>query len=224
MRVKTEAKREAILAAASQVFQGAGFEGASMGEIAALVGGSKATLYGYFSSKEELFVAAMNEEAVKEFEPVFGTLDKEVEDLQETLQVCGEHVLEFLCSATRIQTRRAIIAESGRSTIGKRFHELGPKVGIKRTAEFLERQMTLGNLRRSDPLLAAAQLTALLECETVTPLMLGIKEKLTKSEIKGSVERAVKTFLAAYATSHQPTETSAVGLAIKNSGNTESYL
>lgn len=206
MRAKTEAKREAILAAASQVFQGAGFERASMGEIAALVGGSKATLYGYFGSKEELFVAAMNEEALKEFEPVFATLDKHVEDLQETLEVCGLHVLEFLCSATRIQTRRAIIAESGRSTIGQRFHELGPKVGIRRTAEFLDRQMTLGKLRRADPQLAAAQLSALLECETVTPLMLGIKEKLTKSEIKGSVERAVRTFLAAYGTEHAPTD------------------
>lgn len=203
MRVKTEAKREAILAAACRVFRDAGFEGASMGEIASLVGGSKATLYGYFSSKEELFVAAMHEEAVKEFEPVFTALAGQVENLHDTLQACGEKVLEFLCSLSRIQIKRAIIAESGRSDIGKRFYEMGPKIGLQRTADFLDRQMTLGNLRRSDPHLAAVQLIALLECETVTPLILGIDVNISKLEIRYAVERALKTFMAAYATENQ---------------------
>ncbi|CAN7404837.1 TetR/AcrR family transcriptional regulator [Pseudomonas brassicacearum] len=198
MRVKTEAKRDAILAAASQVFRDSGFEGASMGEIASRIGGSKATLYGYFGSKEELFVAAMHEEASKEFEPVFATLSNKVDNLQETLQACGEKVLEFLCSPDRIQTRRAIIAESGRTDIGKRFYELGPKVGMQNIADFLDRQMAQGNLRQSDPLLAAIQLSALLECETVIPLTLGVEEKLSRPQIRQAVERAVKTFLAAY--------------------------
>lgn len=47
MRVRTEAKRDAIVEAASEVFLESGFEGASMAQIATLVGGSKATLYGY---------------------------------------------------------------------------------------------------------------------------------------------------------------------------------
>ncbi|CAI8938137.1 TetR family transcriptional regulator [Pseudomonas fluorescens] len=169
-----------------------------MGEIASRIGGSKATLYGYFGSKEELFVAAMHEEASKEFEPVFATLSNKVDNLQETLQACGEKVLEFLCSPDRIQTRRAIIAESGRTDIGKRFYELGPKVGMQNIADFLDRQMAQGNLRQSDPLLAAIQLSALLECETVIPLTLGVEEKLSRPQIRQAVERAVKTFLAAY--------------------------
>ncbi|KAA6171522.1 TetR/AcrR family transcriptional regulator [Pseudomonas veronii] len=199
MRVKTEAKREAILAAACEIFREAGFEGASMADIALRIGGSKATLYGYFGSKEELFIAAMQDEAVKEFDPILATFDREVSDIRKTLQVCGEKVLEFLCSANRIQTLRAIIAQSGRTDIGKRFHESGPQIGLARIAEFLDRQMTLGRLRRSDPLSAAVQLKALLECETVAPLLLGIEEKLTKPQIKVAVERAVNTFLAAYA-------------------------
>ncbi|WLH14806.1 TetR/AcrR family transcriptional regulator [Pseudomonas hefeiensis] len=199
MRVKTQAKRDAILAAASQVFRDAGFEGASMGEIATKVGGSKATLYSYFSSKEELFVAAMHEVAHKEFEPVFVALDKKDDNLQETLQAFGEHVLQFLCSAATIQTRRAVIAESGRTEIGKRFHELGPQIGMQRIADFLNRQMSQGNLRKSDPLLAAVQLSALLECETVAPLMLRTVEKISKAQLKQATERALDTFLAAYA-------------------------
>ena len=54
MRVKTEAKRQHIVDVAAQAFRELGFEGASMAEICARVGGSKATLYNYFASKEEL--------------------------------------------------------------------------------------------------------------------------------------------------------------------------
>ncbi len=204
MRVKTEAKRESILAAASEVFLEAGFEGASMAEIATRVGGSKATLYSYFSSKEELFVAAMQEEASKQFEPVFLALNNEIGNLQEALQTFGEKMLEFLCLPSSIQTRRAVLAESGRTDIGKHFHEIGPKVGIQRFAEFLERQMKLGRLKKSNPQLAAIQLGALLDCETVMPLMMGIETAISKSQIKLAVGRAVETFLAAYAIPTKP--------------------
>ncbi len=56
MKVKREARREAMLAVALDLFREVGFEAASMSQIAARVGGSKATLYNYFSSKEELLL------------------------------------------------------------------------------------------------------------------------------------------------------------------------
>lgn len=54
-RTKTAERREAILAAAREVFQEVGFDRASMDEIAARFGGSKVTLYRYFENKETLF-------------------------------------------------------------------------------------------------------------------------------------------------------------------------
>jgi AcrR family transcriptional regulator len=48
MKTKTEGKRLAILKAAADVFREVGFERASMSEIRARIGGSKATLYNYF--------------------------------------------------------------------------------------------------------------------------------------------------------------------------------
>lgn len=59
MRVKSEAKRQAILAVARESFTRHGFETTSMSAIASEVGGSKATLYNHFSSKEALFEAVM---------------------------------------------------------------------------------------------------------------------------------------------------------------------
>jgi len=60
MKSKTEAKRLAILNAASEVFREVGFERASMSEIRARIGGSKATLYNYFPSKDDLIVAYLS--------------------------------------------------------------------------------------------------------------------------------------------------------------------
>ncbi len=58
MRKKTETRRSTILGHALDIFRKEGFERASMSQIAAQVGGSKATLYNYFSSKEELLLEA----------------------------------------------------------------------------------------------------------------------------------------------------------------------
>jgi AcrR family transcriptional regulator len=52
-----EAKRDAILAAASSLFLSEGYDGASMGKIAAAAGLTPNTLYWYFRDKDELFVA-----------------------------------------------------------------------------------------------------------------------------------------------------------------------
>ncbi|CAG1012445.1 partial putative HTH-type transcriptional regulator YvdT, partial [Anaerolineales bacterium] len=59
MAKKSDTKRQHILAVAAEAFQEYGFERTSMSEICARVGGSKATLYNYFSSKDELFFEVM---------------------------------------------------------------------------------------------------------------------------------------------------------------------
>ncbi len=55
MRTLSEERRQAIITAAAAVFQEQGYERTSMSEVARRAGGSKATLYNYFTSKEALF-------------------------------------------------------------------------------------------------------------------------------------------------------------------------
>jgi AcrR family transcriptional regulator len=52
-----EAKRDEIVAAARSLFLSEGYDGASMGKIAAAAGLTPNTLYWYFGDKDELFVA-----------------------------------------------------------------------------------------------------------------------------------------------------------------------
>ncbi|WDU65629.1 TetR/AcrR family transcriptional regulator [Pseudomonas poae] len=199
MRVRTEAKREAIVEAAAQVFLEFGFDGASMAQIATRVGGSKGTLYGYFSSKEELFVEVMHGMAKRYLEPIFEALQKDHDDLRHALQQFGERTLAVLCLEASIQARRAIIAQSGRSDIGLRFYERGPKKGVREVATFLARQVEEGKLRPCDPEVAACHLMALLDSETVMPCLLGVTQKPTPAHVRAAVTRALDTFLAGYA-------------------------
>jgi len=200
MRVRTEAKRDAIVQVASEVFRELGFEGASMVEIAARLGGSRATLYGYFSSKEELFVAVIHGTAKNYFEPIFAALEQhgDDEDLERVLQGFGEKVLAGACSQEAIQARRAVIAESGRSDIGRLFFEAGPKKGLTQLAGFLELQMHKGRLRSADAAVAARHLMALLDSETVTPSLLGIQGVSSRKELREATRRALQTFLRGY--------------------------
>jgi AcrR family transcriptional regulator len=57
MRSRTLEKKSVIVRIAAEMFDELGYERASMSAIAARVGGSKATLYRYFMSKEELLRA-----------------------------------------------------------------------------------------------------------------------------------------------------------------------
>lgn len=198
MRVKTEAKRDSIVRAASEVFLEMGFEGASMAEIASRVGGSKATLYSYFTSKEDLFREVTFGAAKTQFEPIIAALSEDTSDIAQALQKFGEQVLAVVCNEASIQATRAIIAESGRSDVGRRFFANGPQKGLDEIARVLAEQMAKGVLRDRDPRVAALHLKALLHSETVNARLYGIEKSLTRSQIRHAVRRAIDTFLAGF--------------------------
>ena len=84
MRVKSEARRQAIIDVAKEAFCRQGFEATSMSEIASRVGGSKATLYNYFRSKEEIFIAVMESSATDRIAEAFKILEENT-DIRFTL-------------------------------------------------------------------------------------------------------------------------------------------
>jgi len=198
VRVKTNEKRQEILSVASHAFQELGFEGTSMSEICARVGGSKATIYNYFSSKEELFFEVMYDLTDKEFEAVVVLLSELRSDVRETLHGFGKGMLKLLYMPEVVAARRMMIAESGRSDLGKRCFERGPKRAQAHVAAFLSSAMQDGKLRQADPDIAARHLLGLLESEIFELFMLRIQEKLDKKEIEAITRRAVEVFMAAY--------------------------
>ena len=202
MRTLTSTKRDAILQAAVEVFHKEGFEGASMADIATRVGGSKSTLYRYFGSKEELFVAVSQQSAKNLILPSLETLLKsQGKSLSDMLRRFGEVALAVVASEASIEATRTVICEAGRSNIGKLFFEAGPQQAMQSLAGFFQAQMLAGNMRQADPQIAVRHLIALMDSETVFPCLMGLRKELSTAEIKAAVQRAVETFLGGYGAS-----------------------
>lgn len=200
MKIRTEARRDAILQIAAEVFLEKGFERASMAEIAQKVGGSKATLYGYFPSKEALFLAVAQAEGQKQMEAAGAELmSSGPAGLAPALTRFAEALLRFLGAETTCACHRMVIAEAGRSDIGKLFYEIGPKHGLDLIADVLAAAMARKELRQAEPFVAAQHFVALAISEIQFRLFLRVPETLSDERIAACAERAVDVFLSAYA-------------------------
>ncbi len=199
MKVRTDAKRDAILKVASEVFLEMGYERTSMAAIAARVGGSKATLYGYFPSKEAIFLTLARDFGAEHIDPALEALTTSQDDnLAPLLQQFGERLLTFLASASAISAHRVVLAEAGHSEVGRLFYEAGQQQGMQTMATYLQSVMDRGLLRQADPLVAARHFGSLMHSEIDHRYFYRENFELTPAEITGMVERAVQVFMGGY--------------------------
>src|SRR5580704_12438279 len=119
MKTKTESKRQAIIQAAAEVFREVGFDRASMSDIRERIGGSKATLYNYFPSKESLFFEVMHHAKEVELEAITSELDADADHLKREVDRFRQRFIIVLYSNDAIAVRRLAIDESRTSEIGK---------------------------------------------------------------------------------------------------------
>lgn len=198
MKKKTEEKRQAIIEVATQTFGELGFDGTSMSEIRERLGGSKATLYNYFSSKEELFFEVIFTTAEGEFEAVLAALKHDENDISASLTSFGEKFLNFIYSPQIQAHRRLAIAQSGRTELGKQLYERGILRNYDIISDFLKKAMDAGNLKQADKTIATHHLCALLESEFFNKILLQVQGELSEEEIKAATKRAIDVFMAAY--------------------------
>jgi AcrR family transcriptional regulator len=197
MRVKTDAQRRKILAAAAEVFHEHGFAGASMSAVCERAGGSKATLYRYFKSKEDLFVTLMLDAVMENAEAVFDNL-KPSDDLRRTLERFGVGFLELGLSDASLSVRRNSIAEGPKSGLGQELYERGSKLLWGRLADFLAGEMDGGRLRRADPWRVAMHLRGMLEADLINRALIGADVDRRPKSLKAHAAAAVDALLRAY--------------------------
>lgn len=218
MRTKSSERRQAILDAAKAVIEEVGYEQATMAQISARVGGSKATLYSYFDSKEALFLELVNQVAGQHIDQVLPLIHPELSDglpktvedilsvldpaarIADTLQTFGELVLSTFHSLKMLSTRRMIIAASNHSDIGKLYYERGPAKAFGIVQAYFSAAMDAGRIRRADPRVVEAHWRGLLTAEVLDTGLLNARPELQPEEIKAIVARAVEVFLRAYGT------------------------
>lgn len=197
MRVKTDARRRAIVDAAWAAFKENGFERATMSDISERAGGSKATLYSYFKSKDELFAAALEQVIRERSEEMFARIGGGG-DLRTRLLEFARFYMEVRLSRDLIGVSRALIAEAERSELGAKFMTDFIAPQWRRLAEILEQEMVSGRLRRADSYRAAQQFRSLIEVDIPDRCMHG-DGSVTQHEIAAAIESGVETFLRAYA-------------------------
>lgn len=198
MRAKTETRRQAILAAAAQVFQETGFERTSMAQICQRVGYSKATLYSYFSSKEELFFEVISLAIEAEFQSTHNTLGTHSDDVTQALEIFGRRLLTFLYSPELLTVRRLVVSEAGRAGLGQKCFERGPQRSQTEIVAFLQQAMAAGTLRPANTRVAALQLKSLLEAEWIDRFLFQMPMEASEADIAESVHQAVAVFMSAY--------------------------
>jgi AcrR family transcriptional regulator len=192
MRVKSEERRMAIMEAAAELFRVHGFHGTSMAMISALVGGSKATLYNYFSSKEELFAAVTIEAVDSTANSMIGLLEGDVSNIRETLMQFGRAYLDLILSPDVVMVTKIGISHGIPAELGPQLYESGPAKGWRTIAAALQRFHDKGLINTPNPQLAALQLKALLEAGMFEPVLFGSDALL---DIETAVEHAVDLFL-----------------------------
>jgi AcrR family transcriptional regulator len=195
MRVRTESRRQAILQAASEVFREVGFERASMAMITTRVGGSKATLYGYFASKEELFAATMIEAIRKQGVVTIDLLDPAEPDFKLVLERFAQAYVRLISSRDSLANSRAAIGEATQQKLGEAFYTQGPKSILDAISAYMAHLVKRGVVQAENPRLAAIHFHALLDAGTLVPLLMGAKPELKPKE---AAKAAVDAFLRAY--------------------------
>jgi AcrR family transcriptional regulator len=194
--LRKQIRRSAIVVAARQAFLRDGYAGMSMSGLIATLGGSKATLWSYFPSKEALFAAVL-EDAAGAYARDMGELLRLSDDLRSGLfQLCKSLIAKII-SPEPLQLTRLVLAESGRSPeVGKIFyaHAVGPMEAS--VAAYLNRHMQEGRLRETSPRLAARTLIDL--CNGPQARCLWGAEGLDDAQIEHHAAMIADVFLRAF--------------------------
>ncbi|OIN87561.1 MAG: hypothetical protein AUJ12_02215 [Alphaproteobacteria bacterium CG1_02_46_17] len=197
MRKKSDEKRQSIIDIATPLFLKNGYSATSISEIARLVGGSKATLYGYFPSKEDLFLEVILQSAEKMAGKSFDYLEEGLPP-EETLYKFSFDMLKFITSPTMTDIARCVIAEAHKTSVGKEVYEQGIRKNWLRVSAFFEQLIKEKKMRECDPWLAAMHLKGLLEGEYKDMRLLSVKAKISDENIRTYVEKALCFFCGYY--------------------------
>ena len=197
-KITPDERRNTILDIAHDAFMRDGYSGTSMSRIAAQLGGSKTTLYNYFSSKKELFVAVTERESARLFDQLF-VVEEASGDFRATAIELARRFLTALLSDHLVAGYRLIVAESGRfPEVGQTTNELALERGLALLTSYFQRAIDAGHLRHANSELAARQFVGL-ACGTLHMQRLwNVIADVAPERIAAEAERVADTFLAAF--------------------------
>jgi AcrR family transcriptional regulator len=196
-RVRTDEKRCEIIRLAAELFEKHGYDRCSMAALSERLGGSKATLYGYFPSKEDLLRAVLDFQVATEADRVMREFPK-TDDLRESLILLGTAYLNKRMSPLPVTNIRMVASQPHGSTMGKEFYENIIRPAFQRLAGKFERLMDEGKLKRADPELVTMHWKGLCDWDFFERRLLGAIEGPDPKQVKKAATAAADAFLVLY--------------------------
>lgn len=195
---RAERSRQAIVAAARELFVREGFE-VGMDAIAAAAGVSKVTVYNHFASKQELFTEVVGQamdEAHASMAEVRAHLDG-VADAREALLRTARALVVAATDPSRLALRNLVSGELRRfPELGQAYQERGPARSGAALGEVLGDLGERGQLTIGDVEVAVIQFFGL----TIYPHLIAdsFGAALPAELTERLIEEGVETFLARY--------------------------
>lgn len=196
-RVRTDEKRKEIVQAAAELFEKLGYDRCSMAALSERLGGSKATLYGYFPSKEELLRAVLDFQVATDADRIMRDFPAS-DDLRESLVQLGTAYLNKRMSALPITNIRMVATQPAGSTMGKDFYESVIRPAFRRLADKFGALIREGKLKAGDPEVMMLHWKGLCDWDFFEQRLLGAIEGPDPKQIRKAVTLAADAFLELY--------------------------
>ncbi|WP_343315092.1 TetR/AcrR family transcriptional regulator [Brucella sp. BE17] len=192
-------KRNQILQGAENVFLRMGFDAASMNDITREAGVSKGTIYVYFNSKEDLFVALCEHYRKTMFGALIGKLEKGFSNREELTEF-GIALVTLITSSTAIRAQRIVLGVSERKPeLAAAFYARGPRRSLEAMVQHLDKMVEAGVLEPIDSARAASQLADLFLAGLYRPRLFSVlRDPPSESVIRANVDAGVDFFFKAY--------------------------
>lgn len=196
-RVRTDEKRNEIVQTAADLFEKLGYDRCSMAALSERLGGSKATLYGYFPSKEELLRAVLDFQVATDADRIMRDFPAS-DDLRESLILLGTAYLNKRMSPLPVMNIRMVANQPAGSTMGKEFFENIIRPAFKRLAGKFEALMDEGKLQRADPDVVTMHWKGLCDWDFFEQRLLGAIDGPDPKQVKKVATLAADAFLKLY--------------------------
>jgi AcrR family transcriptional regulator len=196
------ARREQMIAVAEQLFLQHGFANTSVNAIVREAGGSLATLYAEFGSKESLFESVLSERAARFF-PEERSAPTRALDARTELRALATQMLKRMLSDDGLAVYRLAVHEAPRfPALRKALLEVGMPGLLERTSRYLKVLADRSALRIDDSpeamQLAASRFIALVQGQVVFSAACGgtISARTRTSHVNEAVEAFLKMYAA----------------------------
>ena len=192
----TAARRLEFLDAAGALFIEQGFERTSIDALVERAGGSKATIYKMFGSKEGLLAGLVLRVSDELVASIPDPASDHGLDAEAILRDLGQRYLTFLSQPLNVAIFRMVISEGYRfPDLAQTYLRIGPTRLRARLTHYLQSCVDAGRFEGRDLPRIAQQYLDMLRGQAHFDLLLGLRTGLSAQEIADSVEAALGTFL-----------------------------